>query len=690
MLKKKKTVSLLLTLIITFSLSLPTFADTSAPITRLAGADRYATAQAIAKAGWTQSDYAVLAYGENYPDALAAVVLAKKYNAPILLTDTGSLPKITKQALTDLQVKNVFIIGGIGVISPSIETELQAMGITPTRLAGQDRYETSIKIAEQISAPSDLIVTTGEDYADALSIAPIAGSKQIPIILVPKDYMPDSVKNYISAMQIEKTYVIGDSSLIADKVANQFPNPERIVGADKYERNIAIDKEFNSNFNSGGMCIATGEGFADALTGAAYAAKLSEPILLVNNSPTDETKKYYQERLTNADNVYIFGGTGVIPDALIQGLSGSAQNDAPSVNKDFSASEIAQLLKPSIVSIEVSDSNGNELGYASGVIATSDGKIFTNYHVIDGAASAKVTLPDGRVLDVTNISGYDPKYDAVVLQVNAKDLQPAKFSLSSTAQIGDEIYTLGNPLGLEDTISDGLISTIHRVVNGETYIQISAPISPGSSGGALINEQGEVIGITTAGLTDGQDLNFAIPYEDFAVTKDQNLNMPLGASPNKRTAPTSSAITNPGPLNVTQTIVVNSFDTIFTADVTVDQIIRGAQAWTMMKNANALNDLPKSGYEYLLAKISFKLLDIDGGKSLSVVGKSDFNLVSQEGKVYDQVLEVVPDPKLDTTLYKGAANQGWVVFLVKSTDAKPTISYGVNDDGTGGIWFKTY
>jgi len=187
----------------------------------------------------------------------------------------------------------------------------------------------------------------------------------------------------------------------------------------------------------------------------------------------------------------------------------------PVSNKNLSSREIAQLLRPSIVYIEVYDSDGNESGYASGVIATSDGKIFTNYHVIDGASSAKVTISDGRVFDVTNISGYDPKYDAVVLKVNANDLQPAKFNLSSSAQSGDEIYTLGNPRGLEDTISDGLISTINRVVDGETYIQISAPISPGSSGGALINEQGEVIGITTASLTDGQNLNFAIPYEDF-------------------------------------------------------------------------------------------------------------------------------------------------------------------------------
>lgn len=686
----KKIIVILFALMISGCFTIPTYASTSPTITRLAGPDRYATAQAIAKQGWTQADYAVLAYGENFPDALSAVVLAKKYSAPILLTSGDNLPSITKQTLTDLQVKNVLIIGGTGVIPVSIETELQSMGITPTRIAGQDRYETSIKIAQLISSPSQLIVTTGEDYPDALSIAPIAGVKQIPIILVPKDFLPEVVKSYISSLNINKTYVIGDSSIIGDTVCNQFPNPERIVGTDKYERNIAINKEFESSFNSGSICIATGEGFADALTGAAYAAELAEPIILVQNTPASDTENYYQKRLTNVNNVYLFGGTGVIPDALIQGLNGSTQNDSPSSKQILSANQIAQLLQPAIVYIEVFDSAGNELGTASGVIASSDGKVFTNYHVIDGASSAKVTLFDGRVLDVTNISGYDSKYDAVVLKVNAKDLQPAKFSFSSTAQIGDKIYTLGNPFGLNDTISDGLISTINRVVDGETFIQISAPISPGSSGGALINEQGEVIGITTAGLTDGQNLNFAIPYENFNTIQDQTLNVPIGSTVNQQPAPISTSLANPISLNVAQTVVVNDSDTNYKADVTVEQIIRGTQAWTMIKNANALNDSPKSGYEYLLAEINFKLLDIDGGKSLHVVGESDFNLVSQDGRVYAPAGEVEPDPPLDTTLYKGASNEGWVVFLVKTDDTKPMISYNVNYDGTGGIWFKAY
>jgi putative cell wall-binding protein len=281
---KKNILGLLLSFIIVLCFAIPTLASTYTIINRIAGVDRYATAVEIARKGWTQSDYVVLAYGENFPDALSAGVLAKKYNAPILLTSSNALPDVTMQALTDLQAKNVIIIGGTGVISSSIETKLQQLGIITMRIGGYDRYETAIKIAQQLDRPSELIVTTGEDYPDALSIAPIAAAKQIPIILVPKNSLPSSVKDYIATLSVSKTYVVGDSSIIDDSVFNQFSNPERIAGADKYERNIAINQKFGNEFNPSGICLATGEGFADALTGAAYASRKNVPIILIPNS----------------------------------------------------------------------------------------------------------------------------------------------------------------------------------------------------------------------------------------------------------------------------------------------------------------------------------------------------------------------------------------------------------------------
>lgn len=318
-----KFISLFSSLILIFAFNVSSvFANTSPTIYRLAGSDRYETASQIAKSGWSRSDYAILAYGENYPDALASAPLAKKYNAPILLTTSNSLPSTTKQALISLQVKNVLIIGGTGVISSFIDTELQSLGIHSTRFFGNDRYETAIKVAQQTTTtPSALFVVTGEDYSDALSVASIVSLKQIPIILVPNDSIPDSVNNYIATINVSKTYVIGYSDIISDKVFNQFPNAERILGSDKYSRNIAVNQKFNNDFKSDNICIATGDGFADALTGTAYSAKIEEPIILVNNDSSRNTKGYYQQRLLNANIVYVFGGAGIISDTVIQDLN---------------------------------------------------------------------------------------------------------------------------------------------------------------------------------------------------------------------------------------------------------------------------------------------------------------------------------------------------------------------------------
>lgn len=295
---------------------------TSPTVIRLAGFDRYETASQIAKSGWSQSDYAIIAFGENYPDALSSAPLAKKYNAPILLTTSSNLPSATKQTLIDLEVKNVFIIGGTGVIFASVESELQTMGIKTTRIFGNDKYDTAIKVAQQTTTtPSTIFVVTGEDYPDALSVASIASIKQIPIILVPNDSIPDSVKNYFSSINVSKTYVIGYSDIISDNVFKQFPNAERILGADKYARNIAVNQLFKGDFKSENICVATGEGFADALTSTAYCAKISEPIILINYDSPTNTKGYYQQRLSNASNVYVFGGTGIIPDSVMQNLN---------------------------------------------------------------------------------------------------------------------------------------------------------------------------------------------------------------------------------------------------------------------------------------------------------------------------------------------------------------------------------
>ncbi len=400
---EKRMTSAVLTLIMLFALSFPgqTLASTTPTVNRLAGQDRYETAATIAKQ-WSHSDYAILVSGENYPDALASAPLAQKHQAPILLTTSDSLPAPTKQALADLEVNQVIIVGGTGVIAPSMEAELQAMGISTTRLAGQNRYETALKIADQVqSSPSQLFVCTGDDFADALSVAPIAAMEQIPIILVSGDSLASSVQEYLdlNSAHITKTFVIGYSDVISDQVASQFPHVERIVGADKYARNIAVNENFNHLFSTEALCIASGEGFADALAGSALAAKQSQPILLVNNATPDTTEKYYQQ-LTNLDTIIVFGGTGIVADKVMQDLNPPA--DLPTgirLDKSNIALTIGQsesltaiLDKPA----GSAEGNSNELVWLSSdpaVATVNQGKVVG---INNGSASITVKTKDGN------------------------------------------------------------------------------------------------------------------------------------------------------------------------------------------------------------------------------------------------------------------------------------------------------
>lgn len=292
----------------------------NANFTRLGGADRYATSIAISQAGWKgTSSYAVLATGNDYPDALSAAPLAKRYSAPILLTDKNSIPQGVLTELKRLSVTYVFITGGTGAVSQAVENQLNTMGITTERLGGTDRFQTSIKIAEKLGVVlGEIIVTNGYEWTDALSASSIAAKKGIPIILTNKDVLPDSINAFISKNNFNKTYILGDTDLISDNVANKFPGRERIAGINQYERNINIIKRFESDINFSNICIATGRDFPDALSGSALAAMLNTAIVLVDDtSLKDVTTQYINEKLSQVNNTYVFGLQGAVSDDVI-------------------------------------------------------------------------------------------------------------------------------------------------------------------------------------------------------------------------------------------------------------------------------------------------------------------------------------------------------------------------------------
>ncbi len=183
------------------------------------------------------------------------------------------------------------------------------------------------------------------------------------------------------------------------------------------------------------------------------------------------------------------------------------------VQKDeLSAEEIYKLCSPGVFYIEVYDKNGQVRGSGSGFFIDSDGTAVTNYHVIEDMYSAKVSLSDSDgFYEVEGVYDYGIQNDWAIIKIKGTGFHPLAIGDRTTVVGGGTVYAIGSPMGLQNTISQGLISNTNRVLDGVTYIQTSAPISQGSSGGAFINKYGEVIGITSAGFTDGENLGLAIP-----------------------------------------------------------------------------------------------------------------------------------------------------------------------------------
>lgn len=303
-----------------FVLFLLLVSNSSAQSNRISGINRYETAAKVSQSQFEKNDIAVIVYGENYPDALCAAPFAKIINAPILLTTKNNLNTFTKQEIKRLEVKKVFLIGGTQVISSNIEIELINMGIDVERISGQNRYETSIKIANRIKQNknySEVFLTSGENYPDALSSASIAAIKEIPILLTRKTSLPDEIESFIKKETIDKTYVIGSINAIYGVVANSMPNPIRIGGKNRFETNTKILDFFKQEINLNKLYVSIGQGptnteYADALTGSVVAAINNTAILLTKKDLVSEAELFIKYNLKNTTNVFILGGSNAV------------------------------------------------------------------------------------------------------------------------------------------------------------------------------------------------------------------------------------------------------------------------------------------------------------------------------------------------------------------------------------------
>src|SRR5579859_143104 len=190
--------------------------------------------------------------------------------------------------------------------------------------------------------------------------------------------------------------------------------------------------------------------------------------------------------------------------------------------------------------------DGESINLGSGFFIQDGTAVVTNFHVIQGAKRVLVKTGNGKFLDADAVYAFDEKKDLAILKVISSDVRAVKLGDSDKVAIGSSIVVIGNPEGLEKSVTNGLISGL-RTVEDQNLFQISAPISHGSSGGPVFDDKGEVIGVVVAFLKDGQNLNFAIPINSvsamWANRKETSLSgLPRSIDPPSTTAAAPTAL----------------------------------------------------------------------------------------------------------------------------------------------------
>jgi len=185
-----------------------------------------------------------------------------------------------------------------------------------------------------------------------------------------------------------------------------------------------------------------------------------------------------------------------------------------SYSQSLSAEKIYEKVSNAVVKIYAYDYNDSLAKQGSGVVLNDKGYVVTNYHVLSGCERLEI-LHGKEIVPYVDIIGIDVEKDILILKIKEKKFPAVKIGDSKTLKIGQRVYAIGSPIGFENTISEGIISGLRNYEElKRDFIQITASISHGSSGGAVVNDKGELIGISTLTAKEGQNINFAIPIDD--------------------------------------------------------------------------------------------------------------------------------------------------------------------------------
>ncbi len=316
-------------------------APLTAQTTRLYGATRIETAIKVSQQGWEQADTVLLARADDFPDSLVAVPLSHRLNAPILLTYPESLDPAVLAEINRLGAKNVILLGGEGVLGEKITVPLFKAGKALDRIGGVDRYDTAAKVAERLGVKGQAILTSGEDFPDALAIGPYAGITETPIFLTGKKELPEVTRTTMANLDkrgmanggegISQTLVIGGEGVIPTKTLDGLTNINRLGGKDRYETAAKVYWFAQEQLGSDGLTqqaayLVTGEDFPDALVTGALAAKRSAWLFMSANTDLPAfTYSAMGGATVSSTTVTLIGGAPVLSDKVKGTVEGKIQ-----------------------------------------------------------------------------------------------------------------------------------------------------------------------------------------------------------------------------------------------------------------------------------------------------------------------------------------------------------------------------
>lgn len=304
----------------------PSPAIAAPAVERIAGADRYATAAAVSRAAFPttgSADTVVLVSGEGFADALSAGSIAPKLGGPLLLTAGSALPAATATELTRLAPAHVLILGGESVVSAAVETSVRAIVPDTVRIAGADRYSTSIAAVRAAfpDGATEAFVATGSNFPDALTGGALAAIRSAPLIIVPgtNTVPPADVVQLLDDLGTTSVTVLGGEGAVSASLASGLASPtrtvERIGGATRYAVAAAVAARFPTGATS--ALVASGLNYPDALAATALAARRAAPVLLSGPVCADPAVRSYVSTRAPA-TLTLIGGPGAL-----RGLVGS-------------------------------------------------------------------------------------------------------------------------------------------------------------------------------------------------------------------------------------------------------------------------------------------------------------------------------------------------------------------------------